>query len=309
MKAIAEAPAKVIITGEHFVVHGAWGLAAAVPKLVRAQVSPSSKFMVVSDRYPRSDSAELRPAAAVVEYLAREYSVDPRVKVAISSGVPKGAGLGSSASTLVSVAAAFSRLRKVRLGIDEVVRAAMVGEGMVHGHPSGIDPNICARGGVILFRPGSPPRTVALQGSRTIIVSYSGSTRSTRRQISRVGNIREGYPAYFSRLASSVGALSLDAAQMLGKGDTLGLGTVLNLNQAVLSSMGVSTDQIDEMVELSVNSGAYGAKLTAAGGGGSIIAVGPEAKEKSIVSGLKARGFETFSARVPVEGVRSWLSQ
>ena len=40
-----------------------------------------------------------------------------------------------------------------------------------------------------------------------------------------------------------------------------------------------------------------------------MIALAPEAKEKSIVSGLSARGFETFIARVPVEGVKSWLER
>jgi mevalonate kinase len=63
------------------------------------------------------------------------------------------------------------------------------------------------------------------------------------------------------------------------------------------------------MVDYLAATGSYGAKLTGAGGGGSVVAAAPEAKEKSIVSGLKARGFETFIARVPAKGVRSWLER
>ena len=94
---------------------------------------------------------------------------------------------------------------------------------------------------------------------------------------------------------------------MLSRGYLEGLGNLLTINHAVLGSLGVSNETLDEMVDLMGSLGSYGAKLTGAGGGGSVVAVCPEAKEKSIVSGLTARGFETFAAKVPVEGVKSWL--
>ena len=99
------------------------------------------------------------------------------------------------------------------------------------------------------------------------------------------------------------------AAERLAGRDMKGLGKVLSLNQAVLGFIGVSNPTLNLMVEYLDSTGSYGAKLTGAGGGGSVVAVAPEAKEKSIVSGLKARGFETFIARVPAKGVRSWLER
>ena len=185
MKAVAEAPSKAIITGEHFVVHGAWALAAALPRRVRVEVSPSSRFSVTSDRFEGA-SRELRPIGSVVEGVAREFSVSPRVRVSVSSSIPEGAGLGSSAATMVAVASAFSRLAGLGLGLDDVVRFAMAGEKDVHGNPSGIDPSVCARGGVLLFRPGSPPKKVPLERPSSLIVAYSGEKRSTKGQIARV---------------------------------------------------------------------------------------------------------------------------
>ena len=309
MRAIAEAPSKAIITGEHFVVHGAWALAAALPRGVRVEVTPARSFAVRSNRFPRRSSAELRPVARVVEAMAREFSVSPSVSVSIVSSVPVGAGLGSSASTMVALASAFSKLNALGLGADEVVRCAMVGEGDVHGKPSGIDPTVCARGGVLLFRRGSMPRKVSMAGARTLILAYSGVKRSTRRQIGRVSLVQAEHHSLFSILAESIGELSIAAADRLVSGDMRGLGRLMTLNHAVLGGVGVSSETLDGMVDLFVSLGAYGAKLTGAGGGGSVIAVAPEAKEKSIVSGLTARGFETFMARVPVEGVRSWLER
>jgi len=309
VKAIAEAPGKAIITGEHFVVHGAWALAAALPRKVRVTLEPSSKFEVISDLSRRGESPELVPVSNVVEEMAREYSEKPTVRVTITSEVPGGAGLGSSAATMVAVAAAFSRLNSLGLTVNNLVECAMVGEQSVHGKPSGVDPAVCAHGGVILFRTGSPLKRVPLYGKRSLILSYSGLKRSTRGQIGRVTKMKDMYPGMFESLAGGIGELSLRASEMLLRGDMSGLGTLLTVNHAALMSLGVSNDTLDGMVDLLLTLGSYGAKLTGAGGGGSVLAVAPEGKEKSIVSGLSARGFETFRVKIPVEGVRSWLER
>ena len=306
MKAVAESPSKAIITGEHFVVHGAWALAAALPRKVRVEMRPSSGLRVRSDRFGELPSPELEPVALVVEEMAKEFSVTPSVSVSIKSGVPGGAGLGSSAATAVAVASAFSRLNSLGLGPDELARFAMVGERRIHGNPSGIDPAICARGGVILYRPGSRPRRVHLEGPRTLLVSYSGVNRSTKGQIGHVATVKGRFPGLFSALVEGVGELSLSGAELLSRGDMKGLGRLLTINHSVLSAVGVSNERLDGMVDLLGSLGCYGAKLTGAGGGGSVVAVCPGGKEKSIVSGLAARGFETFRAKVPVVGVRSW---
>ena len=306
MKAVAEAPSKAIITGEHFVVHGAWALAAALPPRVRVEVEPSSRFRVTSDRFVAA-SPELLPVGRVIRAMAHRFSTSPRVRVSIESAVPEGAGLGSSAATMVAAASAYARLNGLGVGMNEIVRFAMVGEKDVHGNPSGIDPNICARGGVILFSPGRPAKKVHLKRPSSFIVAYSGRRRSTRGLIGRVAITKEEQPDLFAVLRDAVGWISETAAEMLVQGDDQGLGRLLTLNHAVLKSMGVSNDVLDGMVNALCSMGAYGAKLTGAGGGGSVVAVAPEAKEKSIVSGLTARGFETFRAKIPVEGVKSWL--
>jgi mevalonate kinase len=308
MKAVAEAPSKAIITGEHFVVHGAWALAAALPKRVRVEVEEAPSLSIESDRFSRS-ARELLPVARTVESVLREFSVRRPVRVRIASQIPGGAGLGSSASTMVALVAALSRLFSLGLGVEKVIEMAMVGEKQVHGRPSGIDPTVCARGGVVLFRPHSRVRRVAFDGTRSLIVSYTGGSRSTRGQISSVAKLRDTYPTLFASLSESMSELSLLAAERLAAGEMKALGRLMSFNHLALRALGVSNESLDGLVERFASMGSYGAKLTGAGGGGSVVAVSPKAKEKSIVSGLQARGFETFSASVPVEGVRSWLER
>lgn len=308
MRAIAEAPSKAIIVGEHFVVHGGWALAAALPRKVRVEVSPFSSYRAASDRLP-AGSTGLRPLKDVVDAMAREFSVSPAVKIFVSSSIPQGAGLGSSASTMVAAAAAVSRLYSLGLGTDELVAFAMIGERGIHGRPSGVDPTVCAFGGVLLFKPGEEPRKVEIRGERRLVVSFSGVSRRTKAQIRKVSLMKERFPRFLGMLAASVGDLSLEAAELLQRGDLKGVGSILTIDHAALRAVGVSSPELDAMVELLASEGAYGAKLTGGGGGGSVIAVAPEAKEKSIVSGLTARGFETYIAKVPVEGVKSWLER
>jgi mevalonate kinase len=307
MKAIAQAPSKVIITGEHFVVHGAWALAAAIGKTVRVEARDTDRLTVTSDRFGGPSSGALSPAVRVVESMAREFGFKPQIRVSISSEIPGGAGLGSSASTMVALAAAVSRLRSLGLGTRELIDCSMVGEREIHGSPSGIDSAVCAHGGVLLYRPGSEPRKVSLEGERRMLVVFSGKRRSTKRQIAHVADVRARLPGYFSGLALSASDVSSLAGERLASGDMEGLGRLLTLNHAVLSALGVSTKDLDRLVDLLLSLGCYGAKLTGAGGGGSVLAAAPKGKEKSIVSEVTKRGFEAFAAVIPVGGVKSWL--
>jgi len=309
MKAIAEAPSKAIITGEHFVVHGAWALAAALPRKVRVEVSESAGFNVVSDKLSSVGTSGLRPITRVVGAMAREFSFGSRLTISIRSEIPEGAGLGSSASTMVAVASAVARLRSLDLQASDIVRFSMVGEREVHGRPSGIDAAACAIGGVILFRPGTNPKKVSFRGRRSLIVAFSGKKRSTKRQIRRVAGMKETFPSLFGGLTEAASEISLMAARRLAEGDTKGLGRLMSFNHAVLSTLGVSNPSLDRLVDLTLSLGACGAKLTGAGGGGSVVAVAPRGKEKSIISGLRGRGFEAFRAEIPVDGVKSWLER
>jgi mevalonate kinase len=308
LRASAEAPCKAIITGEHFVVHGAWALVAALGKKVRVDVEESDRFKLSSDRRNISRAA-LAPAERVVEVMAREFSFKPNLRIGIASEVPDGAGLGSSASTMVALVSALSRLKSLGLGKREVIDFAMVGEKEIHGHPSGIDVNICAMGGVLLFKMGSRPKRVRLSRSASLLIVQSGRKRQTRNLIDKVAATKTRYPALFAGLARSASEVSLLAADRLSSGDRMGLGRLLTYNHAVLSFVGASNERLDGLVDTLLSLGCTGAKLTGAGGGGSVVAVAGEGKEKSTISQLKRRGFEAFEAKLPVGGARSWLRQ
>ncbi len=68
----------------------------------------------------------------------------------------------------------------------------------------------------------------------------------------------------------------------------------MNLCQGLLNAIGVSTAALEQMIEISRSSGAVGAKLTGAGGGGSIVALCPGA-ETDVVGALRDAGYSVMS--------------
>jgi mevalonate kinase len=307
LRAIAEAPSKVIITGEHFVVHGATALAAAVDKKVRVEVSHGQGVTIRSDRFGQdARAASLAPTVSVVKAMGKEFGFSPMLTINIRSSVPEGAGLGSSAATMVAVVAAVAKFEGLRLGAWDVVRLAMEGEKEIHGRPSGIDVNACALGGVITYRMGVRPRRLRFAGSRTFILVHSGKSRSTRRLINRVSRMKSLYPGLFKALSESATLVTRLAADRLVASDMATLGRLLTYNHAVLSTVGASNPDLDALVDKLLSMGCLGAKLTGAGGGGTVLAVPPNKGGGGVVRELAGRGYLAEEVSVPTGGVRAW---
>ncbi|HUK74805.1 MAG TPA: mevalonate kinase [Nitrososphaerales archaeon] len=305
MKGVAEAPGKVIISGEHFVVHGAAALAAAIERKVRVEATRSDRLAVVSNLL---DPEALKPAKKVVESLYKARKGEPRVSISITSTLTEGAGLGSSAATLVAVAGATSALEGWGLDGMALARASEAGERLVHGNPSGIDAATSAMGGVIVFRRGEEPRRLELPAPVTLLVASSGMRRNTGRLVSKVTGMKETYPSLFASLCESASLVSRLCAEALAKGDTASLGSLMTYGHAVLARAGASNKRLDELVDLCLSAGCLGAKLTGAGGGGSVLAVPPADPEeaRAVAQRLTKSGHAAFLTKIPTEGARSW---
>jgi mevalonate kinase len=84
-------------------------------------------------------------------------------------------------------------------------------------------------------------------------------------------------------------------------GDSEELGKAMNEKHFLLSP--VSTEEIEEVRGIAMENGAYGAKLTGAGGkGGAVIVLVPIEKEKSIINSIKKKGYRAFAAEISTQG-------
>jgi mevalonate kinase len=74
----------------------------------------------------------------------------------------------------------------------------------------------------------------------------------------------------------------------------------MNENHALLSQMGVSSPELDTLVETARSAGALGAKLSGAGRGGSMIAlVAPEGSNEVTRALLNAGAVGTIVTEIP----------
>jgi len=305
LKAFSEAPGKVIISGEHFVVHGATALAAAIEKKVKVEATRSDRLEMTSRL---SDPKALLPARKVVESLYKAKRARPRVSISIVSSIAEGGGLGSSGATMVAVAGAVSALEGWDTSETALAKAAEPGERLVHGTPSGIDAAASSYGGVILFSRGKRPRRLDIKTPVTLLVAVSGKRRNTGKLVSKVSSMKETYPSLFAGLCESATLVSSLCADALEKADTDTLGRLMTQSHAVLARAGASNKDLDRLVDHCLGLGCLGAKLTGAGGGGSVLAVPPTGRREAtaVARGLQGEGYDVFFTKIPAPGARVW---
>jgi mevalonate kinase len=295
---------KVILLGEHAVVHGHPALAAALSLGVEIEATPAAADSLEVPAWGLS--AGLHPAVAAVK---AAIGVTAPVALTGTASVPARAGLGSSAALAVATARALGApepspaggawtggapgpsegaATAARRESIDVETAAMAAERVFHVNPSGIDVALAARGGVGLFRRGVGLEPVAAARFR-LAVGLSGEPRSTAELVAAVAARRAAHTAVVDQVLARLGELALAGAAALG--DLPALGTLFDEAHAKLRVLGVSTPRLDELCARARDAGALGAKLTGAGGGGAVIAAGDE---EAIVAAWRAAGFEAM---------------
>jgi mevalonate kinase len=125
------------------------------------------------------------------------------------------------------------------------------------------------------------------------VIAWGDATGNTKEMVAGVRERYSSAVAHFDAIFDEMGRLSQEGARMLEDGDWEGLGRLMNICQGLLNAIGVSTPQLERMVALARQSGAAGAKLTGAGGGGSIVAMCPGTVDK-VARALRRGGYSTL---------------
>ena len=312
MKVVASAPGKIIITGEHFVVHGSFAVAAAINKRARVSVSETDqkRSLIYSKGFQKSflssNDGRFHALKSVASKVFNEFG-KPRTPVLINvdSEIPLGSGLGSSAAVSVAAAGALTRFLGKELGKDKLLEIASDGEKKVHGNPSGIDTETSLNGGVLLFNRNSGSKSIPLTGAITMIAVFSGIKRDTGKLVNKVALKRKESPYFFSSLVDSSSFTSLEVADALSNGDLPYLGSLMSASQCALSWIGASTPKLESLIETALeNQDCFGAKLTGAGGGGSIIALPKPERAEALLERISKKYRDSFIVSIPQEGLK-----
>ena len=109
----------------------------------------------------------------------------------------------------------------------------------------------------------------------------------------------------FSKLLNQELELVEDVLKLLKENNTIELGERINQNQEYLETIGISNNQLREMIEIGQKT-SFGAKITGSGGGGCIFAITDESNLEDTLKEFKDNNFECFSVEIDFEGLNTF---
>ncbi len=281
---IASAPGKIFIFGEHAVVYGRHAIVTAINLRTYADVRKSDEFKIISPLGITGLDMDVHPYITDAIKKLKPMGVEG-CEIRITSEIPVASGLGSSSAVTVSVIAGLNAEFDLGLNYDEIYEIARQVEKDIQGIASGTDPFISTYGGSYLI----PERERIDTGDIIVGVINTGEKSITKEMVAKVAELKKEYPEVVERIFDAIDAISLKAVKLMKNKEKEKIDTLIRINQDLLSSLGVSSPGIDNIINVLRGLGISG-KLTGAGGGGSVICI-PDSKSarnlKEIVPGIR----------------------
>jgi mevalonate kinase len=324
LKACGAAPGKIILTGEHFVVYGAPALVVAIDRrvTVKATERKDQAVRIVSDldisgtfkensfeveKGGSNSKSFLEPVKIAAEAVMDRAGVRRGLDIYVQSTIPVAAGLGSSSATSVATVAAVGKILQIELSQKDIVDLSLAAENFVHINPSGVDPTIATYGGAILYKRGEGITRIQNIPDLSLVIGNTGQSRNTGNLIKHVRERRDQLPTVIDPLIELAGVLTNKAVESLKEGDIRRLGELMNVNQGFLVAVDVSNEALDRLIYAARRAGAFGAKLTGAGGGGCIVALCSRKAQEKVAEAIHEAGGIPMMAETVETGVQAWI--
>jgi mevalonate kinase len=322
----ASAPAKVILFGEHFVVYGSPAILAAINKRVsvdaRTMIHDENKIVIRSDigvagEYHNNGEfnaleggtkakSVLDPLySAIRQVLLMKNKKNIGIEIGISSRVPPGIGLGSSAASCVATVAAVDSLFQRNPSRQRVCELAIESERLIHKRTSGADCYVSTYGGLMQYYGKSKSfKNIGTKRLLSLVVASTGIKHSTSDLVANVNRFKETNRILFKSLSKQASDICLQACTAIESRKYDKIGELMNENQLILQQIGISHHKVHEIIDLCSKAGAIGAKITGAGGGGAVIALAASKQESTkIASHIKAAGYQSFEVEIDYNGL------
>jgi len=308
LKSIASAPGKIILFGEHFVVHGTKAILAAIDKRVTVTSTfTDNKTIKVNSQLgtievPISSSheevkSEFRPFVYLANKIINSEQNVSGLEITIDSDIPIGVGLGSSSACCVAATASISELFN-ELSSEEILKMSIEAEKTIFPDTSGADCTVCTYGGMIEY-----PSIEKIDNTfdLNLLIVNSMIPHNTKNSVEKVSKFKKNDEGRFSQLCDLETKLIDEVVTAMKNNDVTTFGLKMSENQKHLEEIQISNDTLRDMIS-SLKEISLGTKITGAGDGGCIIAlVKDENMDK--VPALLPNDKEYFSAKIDTKGV------
>ncbi|EKQ52993.1 MAG: mevalonate kinase [Methanobacterium sp. Maddingley MBC34] len=303
MTARASAPGKAILFGEHAVVYGKPAIAVAVDKratvtlkegtdnIIHVKIPELDVYGLIStetgiitqlNSEGEQDQNPGNMDAGIMKYIKSALfrtelgsSPDSGLNITVDLEIPIGAGLGSSAAITVATLAAASRYYQQELSLETLARTAHQVELEVQGAASPLDTTVSTHGGFLYFTHERGAVKIKPALKMPLVVGYTSQPGNTGILVKEVRKLCQAHPTIIKPILDIMETVTNQARESITKGEETRVGELMNINQGLLDALGVNTNELSRLIYHARSAGATGAKITGAGGGGSIIAYCP----------------------------------
>ena len=304
---------KVILFGEHFVVHGVPGIVSAIDSTVDAEVKKIGEGITVRDErkgargYTQKKRAEQKES---IERMLRTMGIDPEkaiLAIWLGGNLPGFSGIGASAASSVAIARAIAEEFKLGLSDEKINEIAFEAEKAYAGTPSGIDNTAATYGGLIWFKRNlsGGPNTIEKLSIREpveIIIGNTGIVADTKEMVAGVAARKKKNPGEYNLLFKQAEDLAFATREALEEFDLRKVGKSMNENHRLLQEIEVSCKELDYLVNLAREQGAFGAKLTGGGGGGCMVALTPGKElQEAVAAAMEKEGFKVLRTKIGIQ--------
>lgn len=294
------APGKIYLFGEHAVVYGETAIACAVELRTRVRAELNDSIMIQSQIGRTGIDSEKHPYISSVIEKLRETTPIEGVFLKVDSEIPVGSGLGSSAAVTIACIGALNELFGCDLSLEEIAKIGYEIEILVQGMASPTDTYVSTFGGVVTI----PERRKLRIPDCGIVIGDTEIFSSTKELVANVRKLRESYPELIEPLMVSIGRISKIGESFVMKGDYPSIGRLMNVNQGLLDALGVNILELSRLIYSARKAGAFGAKITGAGGGGCMVALTATDRCAQVAEAMSQVGGKVTITKPTEEGLK-----
>ncbi len=251
-------PGKVILSGEHSVVHGYPAIVTQLPIGVTASIGEAS-----------TQTKHTSYIDQILEIFSRQFSKDiSGITITVQSQLIERAGFGSSAAVAHAVFQALGDYFDITFTKEELFPLVLEAEKLVHGNPSGVDVAAVVHGGTLLFTKNPTPTWEQLQvvTPRSFLLVNSGKAEETTGEMVAKVALKIKTDPSIRGVLTELGTITKSWQEELATSTKYVFdGQLIAQNQKLLEKLGVVGVVAQEMIARITSLGGV-AKVTGAGG-------------------------------------------
>lgn len=314
------APGKLMLFGEHAVLYDHPCLVTAVDSMITVSVERTKdgflelnapevgikrhkkaiRRLTIQEVTPKS----ARFVEAAVKNFFQRFEVSGGVKIRTASGFSSQFGFGSSSAVTVAVFTALAELFKKRLSRRQIFDLSYQTVLEVQGVGSGFDLAAANWGGTLYFTKAGDKVRPVKHKKIPLVVGYTGIKADTSILVRQVAELFRHKPKATGRIFDEIGNIVENATSALENGKFKELGKLMDLNQELLDKLGVGSKELARLILAARNAGAFGAKLSGAGGGDCMVALVGKDRKKAVEEAINAAGGQVLKVETAAEGFK-----